>query len=90
MISLKRSMDLIEEQQSCLRAWLNVYKGILRALEVAADTLAEECGGNFREQVKGVRLELGPESVPQAIVRSGEKVKRGFSQFARQVAEFRD
>jgi len=87
MISLKRSMEVLDEKEARLAAWLDEYTGLLGALESAADVLAGKDGLPFRKQMKEVRLQLVPEVVAKAIKQNGEKVEKDLDRFARQVAE---
>jgi diguanylate cyclase (GGDEF)-like protein len=82
MISLKKSIDVLEQMQSRIQVSLDSYVKVLLALERAAEVMAGDEGSQLRNDLKGVMMELNAQAPPQVIEQSSVKSERAIHNLA--------
>lgn len=90
ILSIKRSIDHIDDVKSRAHASIGAYAKVLLALKHAAGVIAGEDGKIFQEHMEIIRSELNPNTPPQTLERGGETVEKELEGFARQRAYVRD
>lgn len=90
MISLKKTMDKLDEAVSRAEAALESCSRLLTALEHAAATIAGEDSTYFRDQVGKIRSALVAESSPSAIMEAGQSIEKELDAFAKQRAHINE
>lgn len=91
VISIKRSIDQLEDVRSRAEASLEAYRRILLALERAAAIIAgEDTTKLFQEHLEVIRLQLNLDTPPATVAHGGETVEKELEGFAHQRAYVRD
>ncbi len=82
MISLKKSMDILDQMQSRVQASLDSYVRVLLALEHAAEVMTGDDFAQFRDDLKDVMLHLDAQAPPRVIQQSSEKSEQAIGKLA--------
>lgn len=86
-ISIKRSMDLLEEAENRWAVAASVLGRLLRALERTADLLAGPRAKDFRERVEFERLRLAKQADSESMEACETKVEQELDTFSRDFAQ---